>query len=208
MTDVSANVTIVTQHNSIPPSHYSTIRPMAFEASNEEINPHSNAPSGLADTCRDLSEKARPFTTTTPTTHKGGLGIDFSTTAGKCETLFGEKQRTTTVKKRKQHMASTSYESRTTTHTPRSCGHNRPTTEGLSGWTFQRAISVSAVFPNFDEIMQLMRTQDVVLGGVNKTTESAFFFFFSAGTASDSQRPPAVFSGASGWFHRKVVLTV
>lgn len=31
-----------------------------------------------------------------------------------------------------------------------------------------------------------------------KQLSRRFFFFFSAGTASDSQRPPAVFSGASG----------
>lgn len=97
-------------------------------------------------------------------------------------------------------MASASYESSTTTRTPPGVvGTVARRPGGLSGRTFQRVVLVSAVFPDFYEILQLTRTQDVVLGGFNKTTESAFFFFFfSAGTASDSQRPPAVFSGVSG----------
>lgn len=104
-----------------------------------------------------------------------GLGADFNNRREMRNTLW-RKQRTTTIKKRNStwHPLAIRAELQ---HTPLKL--RAQIAQQLRA--FLRELSnepyLFQLFPNFDEILQLMRTQDVVLGGVNKTTESAFFFF-------------------------------
>lgn len=152
------------------------------ELFNGDISDTTTQPPGSSDARRDLSKKARSFTTTTPTTHDRGAGhrfFFFQQPQGNAKHSPEKNSAQQRSRRVKQHMASASYESSTTTRTPPGVvGTVARRPGGLSGRTFQRVVLVSAVFPDFYEILQLTRTQDVVLGGFNKTTESAFFFFF------------------------------
>lgn len=177
------------------------------ELFNGDISDTTTQPPGSSDARRDLSKKARSFTTTTPTTHDRGAGhrIFFSNNRREMRNTLRRK---TAHNNGQEEWNSTWHPLATRAQLqhapPRSSGHCCSTTGGPFRANLPTSRTCFSCFPDFYEILQLTRTQDVVLGGFNKTTESAFFFFFfSAGTASDSQRPPAVFSGVSGWFHCK-----